>query len=148
MNTIMVLYSSAYSLFIQVLEYSHIHFLIEQEVTWKREWFSHLPKFSKLHWESMSNRRDFLNQLANQYNIRSEHDWSRITNSLIKIHGGAVITLYLSHFEGITSSIQQLIGNRFDSYFSRFKFETFSQVQRFNGKRNHFHDFDQIIGIR
>lgn len=57
---------------------------------WKREWFAKLPVFPHSHWNSLDNRRKFLEEIATTSNIRTPNDWRKISTSVITNKGGRV----------------------------------------------------------
>lgn len=60
------------------------------EIGWKREWFPSLPKFSNADWESMENRRKFMDGIAGVANIDSMNDWRKVSLAFILRNGGKV----------------------------------------------------------
>lgn len=65
--------------------------LCKIETKWKREWFSHIPRFSKYYWNSEENCRKFMNEIAKHSNIISPRDWRKVSLSLLRNTGGHVI---------------------------------------------------------
>lgn len=64
--------------------------LILPEVPWKREWFPHIPRFPKSHWNSIENCRSFIDDIAKSSHVHSSSDWRRVSVTLIRNIGGAV----------------------------------------------------------
>lgn len=62
---------------------------IYPEVTWKREWFN-IPKFPNAFWNSEVNQQEFLSEIARNYNLQSQPDWSRVSVEFIRKKGGQV----------------------------------------------------------
>lgn len=75
-------------------------------VDWKVEWF---PKFSQSYWNSMKNRRRFLDEVAHQLEIQNPKDWGKVTihkirelggNSLLHHYGNSLFACLQSVYRG------------------------------------------------
>lgn len=62
--------------------------VVTLDVAWKREWFPALPTFPKAHWNSVENRRKFLDKVKVKHNITEPNDWGKLTTRDIKKAGG------------------------------------------------------------
>lgn len=82
----------AFNLYIMVCKSQHQFFIKFSDITWKREWFPSLPK---IYWNSMDNRRKFLDKLANTLQIKSNKEWGNVTLQQVhELGGGALLNTY------------------------------------------------------
>lgn len=53
------------------------------DIEWKKEWFFHIPRVPKFHWESIDNRRKFMDEIATVLHIHHPSDWGKISHAQI-----------------------------------------------------------------
>lgn len=53
-----------------------------------------MKRFSKSHWISVENRKNFLEKIAKKFGIKSSSDWGKVTNLQISKNGGASLLHY------------------------------------------------------
>lgn len=81
---------------------------------WKREWFPNLPRYSKVHWNSLEHCRKFMDEIAVNSNVVSDRDWRKVSLTLIRHNGGEVIEiLFYLISTGTTSQASRV--HRIDS---------------------------------
>ncbi len=56
-------------------------------------------------WNSIENQREFLQGLADKYQIHHPRDWRRVTYSLLCKHGGRVRSLLFDNKIGTNNAI-------------------------------------------
>lgn len=62
----------------------------KKDIEWKQEWFSNIPRYPKLYFNSEENCRIFMEELARNNNVHKTSDWRKVSSSLIKNNGGRV----------------------------------------------------------
>lgn len=72
-----------------------LHSLTCKDVHWKREWFSNLPKS---YWESLENRKEFLDEVATKLQIKKSSDWGNVSIATIhELGGGSLLSGYFNN---------------------------------------------------
>lgn len=64
------------------------------EIKWDPKWFSRVPRS---YWNSIKNRRNFLDELAIKLDIKKSNDWGKISHRHFNEFGGRSL---LSYFNG------------------------------------------------
>lgn len=83
-------------------------YLRSLEIEWKKEWFPNLPIVAHSHWNSISNRRKFLDELKQKFDIKSPQDWGRITTQCVRDTGGiAILNAYKGSLFRCLQSVYQ-----------------------------------------
>lgn len=59
-----------------------------KEVDWKPEWFGYRIHNKEGYWSSLTNQRQFLNNIYQEYNLTSPFQWRTLTSAFIKKKGG------------------------------------------------------------
>lgn len=70
--------------------YLSFRLLRYKDIDWKYEWFRNLPKS---YWESMGNRKEFMEKIAKKLKIKNPSDWGKVTvHHFYELGGGALLS--------------------------------------------------------
>lgn len=72
--------------------------IMDTDVEWERDWFSHGARVPNSNWKSLSNCRQFLDEFAMKFNIERPSDWGKISTSKIHEAGGGALLVH--YFDG------------------------------------------------
>lgn len=83
-----------------------------QDIEWKKEWFSNISPFPNRYWQSLDNRKKFLEEFATKFNIKNPQDWGRITTSQVCEAGGvSLLSMYHGSLFTCLQSVYKGTGN-------------------------------------